>query len=97
MVRKHGTNDDGRRFTPERVKEVWERAKKISGKDPGLYRLDAMGNEIYKPSYGKNSKKGWEVDHKKPLDKGGTDNLKNLQPLQTKKNKEKSNKYPFKP
>ena len=40
---------------------------------------------------------GWEVDHKNPVDKGGTDNLKNLQPLQTKENRTKGNKYPWKP
>lgn len=96
MSRRRSTDEDGRRFTPERIDEIWERAKKISGKDPDLYRRDPVGNEIYKPSYGKNSEKGWEVDHKKPLDKGGTDNLKNLQPLQTEENKEKSNKYPWK-
>ena len=88
MARRRGTDGDGRRFKPERIDEVWEKAKKIPSKDPGLYRRDPRGNEIYKPSYGKNSEKGWEVDHKKPADKGGTDNLRNLQPLQTEENKE---------
>jgi len=97
MTRRRGTAGNGRRFTPERVNEVWEKAKRIPGKDPNLFRHDATGKEIYKPSYGKNSEKGWEVDHKKPVDKGGTDNLRNLQPLQTKENKEKGNKYPWKP
>ncbi len=36
---------------------------------------------IYRRSYGKDSKMGWEVDHKKPVDKDGSDNLRNLQPL----------------
>jgi len=97
MVRKRGTDSAGRSFTPERVDEVWGKAKKIPGKNPDLYRRDSAGNEIYKPAYGKDSEKGWEVDHKKPVDRGGTDNLKNLQPLKTEENRKKGNKYPWKP
>jgi hypothetical protein len=73
------------------------KGKKVPGKDPDLYRQDAAGNIIYRSSYGKKSEMGWEVDHKKPVDKRGPDNLRNLQPLQTDENKEKSNKYPWKP
>ncbi len=97
MARRRGTDTQGSRFTQERVGEVWEKGEKIPGKDPNLYRQDAAGNVIYRDSYGKNSDKGWEVDHKRPVDKGGTDNLKNLQPLQTEENREKSKKYPWKP
>ena len=94
MARKRGTDTGGRKFCPERVDEVWEKGKRIPGKDPNLYRRDEADNVLYKPSYGKNSDMGWEVDHKKPVDKGGTDNLRNLQPLQKDENREKSNKYP---
>jgi 5-methylcytosine-specific restriction endonuclease McrA len=97
MPRRRGTNREGQRFDDERVQEVWEHGKKIPGKDPNLYRKDAAGNVIYRPSYGKDSEMGWEVDHKKPVDKGGTDNLRNLQPLQSGENKEKGKQYPWKP
>jgi 5-methylcytosine-specific restriction endonuclease McrA len=97
MGRRRGTNKEGRGFDTERVEQVWEQGKKIQGKDPNLYRRDAAGNVIYRPSYGKDSEMGWEVDHKKPVDKDGTDNLKNLQPLQTDENREKSNQYPWNP
>ncbi|MBU4258009.1 MAG: HNH endonuclease [Syntrophaceae bacterium] len=95
MTRRRGSDEKGRKFTEERVDEVWEKGKKIQGKDPNLYRRDSAGNEIYKPSHGKNTEVGWEVDHKKPVDKGGSDNLRNLQPLQTEENKEKGTKYPW--
>ena len=97
MGRRRGTDTQGRKFPGDRIDEVWERGKKIPGKDPDLFRQDAAGNTIYRPAYGKGSEMGWEVDHKKPVDKGGTDNLRNLQPLKTDENQEKSNKYPWKP
>jgi 5-methylcytosine-specific restriction endonuclease McrA len=76
-----------------RKDEVWNKGSKIRGKNPELYRKDNLGNEMYYPSYGKNSEKGWVIDHSKPLSKGGTDHLNNLQPLNTKANLKKSNKY----
>jgi 5-methylcytosine-specific restriction endonuclease McrA len=56
-----------------------------------------IGVTIYKPSFGKEGEKSWQIDHKRPLSKGGTDDLRNLQPLQTETNREKGDKYPFKP
>ena len=75
---------------------AWNNASKIKGKNPDVYRKDAYGNEIYKASYGKQSEKGWEVDHKHPVSKGGTDSNKNLQAVQWKENRAKSDKYPYK-
>lgn len=97
MGRRRGADAGGRNFSDERIDEVWEKGRRISSKDPDLFRRDAAGNEIYKPAYGKDSLKGWQVDHKNPVDKGGTDNLRNLQPLQTEENKEKGSEYPWEP
>ncbi|MEX2477692.1 MAG: HNH endonuclease signature motif containing protein [Gracilimonas sp.] len=79
-------------MTSNRKDEVWQKARKVRGKDPKLYRRDVMGNVIYKPSYGKASEMGWEIDHSKPKSKGGTDHLNNLRPLQTSANRSKGNK-----
>lgn len=76
--------------------DAWEKGKPIKGKNPKTHRKDAYGNEIYKPSYGKNSEKGWEIDHKNPKSKGGSESSRNKQPLQTKENRKKGNKYPYK-
>lgn len=75
---------------------VWDKAKIIDGKNPNLYREDSYGNTIFYDSYGKTSQMGWEVDHLKPLSKGGTDHINNLSATQWRKNRQKSDKYPYK-
>lgn len=72
--------------------QVWGKGQKIRGKDPDLYRRDKLGNEMYKPSYGKASEMGWEIDHGKPQSRGGTDHLNNLQPMNTTANRQKGDK-----
>ena len=62
---------------------AWNKAEDIGGKNPNLYRKDKFGNVLYKPSYGKDSEMGWEIDHSKPKSKGGTDHPNNLQIMQT--------------
>ncbi|MEE8330156.1 MAG: HNH endonuclease [Acidimicrobiia bacterium] len=60
---------------------AWDKASKVRGKNPNLYRRDEKGNEMYKPSYGKGGDKSWEVDHRNPKAKGGTDSRRNLRAL----------------
>ncbi len=73
--------------------KVWEKAKPIRGKDPDVWRRDAEGNKIRYGSYGTQGKFGWEIDHKHPKAKGGSDNIKNLQPLHWKENRKKGDEY----
>lgn len=94
MRRRRGSNSKGRDFDQQIIDKVWEKGAKIFSKNPNFYRRDSAGNEIYKPFYGKDSNKGWQIDHKKPVSKSGTDNLRNLQPLQTEENKKKGDTYP---
>ena len=77
----------------EREKQqAWEKASPIRGKNPNLYRRDSKGNQIYKPAYGTQGEQGWEVDHRKPRSKGGSDSPRNLQALQTTANRRKGNR-----
>jgi hypothetical protein len=62
--------------TKDQREKAWDNAKKIRGKEPDKYRQDPYGNAMYKPSYGKSSEKGWEVDHIKPQSKDGDDERK---------------------
>lgn len=82
--------------TKEQKEIAWEKADSIRGKNPNLWRRDSEGNEIYKPAYGKAGEHGWQVDHKHPTSKGGTENPRNIQALQTKENRQKGAKYPYK-
>ncbi|MDI7246973.1 MAG: HNH endonuclease [Bacillota bacterium] len=73
-------------WTEDQLDAVWNKAKKMPGKDPEKYRHDPYGNVMYRPSYGKNSPMGWVIGHIKPESRGGTDSLRNLQALNTKVN-----------
>jgi 5-methylcytosine-specific restriction endonuclease McrA len=78
------------------IDKVWEKATAMRGKNPDAWRKDSKGNTIRKASYGTQGEYGWEIDHKNPVAKGGTDDLRNLQPLHWEENREKSDKYPKK-
>ncbi|HNI43898.1 MAG TPA: HNH endonuclease signature motif containing protein [Chitinophagales bacterium] len=80
-------------YSPERLEQIWNKGGVIDGKNPDKYRSDIYGNEMYRDSYGKDSPMGWTVDHSKPVSKGGTNHLNNLQPMNTTANKKKGNKY----
>jgi 5-methylcytosine-specific restriction endonuclease McrA len=74
----------------EKVNKVWEKATIIPGVNPKVKRKDKCGATIAKSAYGDhNSNFGWDVDHIKPVSKGGTDALSNLQPLHWKNNARK--------
>lgn len=69
--------------------EVWNKAKIINGKNPKSYRKDPYDKIIYYYSYGKDTKMGWNIDHINPKQKGGSDDIINLQALQSHINKSK--------
>ena len=80
-------------YSDERLDQIWDKGCIIRGKNPDLYRQDKYGNTI-KPSYGKTSDMGWNVDHSKPQALGGTDHLNNLQPMNSRVNSSKGKQYP---
>ncbi len=78
----------------EDIDKAWDKARKIRGKNPDDRRRDSFGNEMRKASYGTLGSYGWELDHKKPKSKGGTDSSRNIQALHWKANRKKGDKYP---
>jgi 5-methylcytosine-specific restriction endonuclease McrA len=75
--------------TQSQINKTWNNAKTIRGKNSDMYRQDPYGKKMYKYSYGKSSEMGWEVDHIKPSNKGGSDATRNLQALNTSVNRSK--------
>jgi len=97
MERGFDTNIIGKSFDKTIIDAVWEKATKYDNStiDPKHVRKDKCGTPIAKGDYGKQEKYGWEIDHIKPVSKGGTDDLSNLQPLYWETNRKKEDKYPW--
>lgn len=82
-------------FSKEIIDCIWKKAKEIPNYNPRIWRKDFADAWIRKDQYGTESKYGWEIDHLKPCVKGGTDDLKNLNPIHWHNNRTKSNNYPI--
>lgn len=79
-------------YSKETLDKIWNKGSIIFGKDPDKYRKDVKGNVMYRTSYGKYSPMGWNVDHKKAQANGGSDSLRNLQPMNSRANSSKGKK-----
>ena len=82
-------------YSDELLLAVGEKAEEVYGYDARIWRKDFAGAWIRYDHYGMKDSFGWQIDHKKPQAQGGTDNIRNLQPLQWENNLEKSDDYPF--
>ena len=79
--------------TKQKVEDAWNRAATIRGKDPSVWRRDELGHKCRRGSYGTQGQYGWEIDHRHPVARGGTDHGRNLRILRTPSNRRKSDKY----
>jgi len=75
------------------IDNAWDRAAEIRGSDPNTWRRDEEGNVIRYGSYGTTGEYGWELDHRYPQSKGGTEHGRNIRALHWQANREKSDKY----
>lgn len=90
MARKFNTTKDGGSWSEETKKAVWAKGRVSTSSDPNFIRYDICNKGMCYSDYGnRNDKWGWEIDHIKPVAKGGGDELSNLQPLQWENNAKK--------
>tara|TARA_B110000003_G_C16484841_1_gene471170 strand:- start:227 stop:715 length:489 start_codon:yes stop_codon:yes gene_type:complete len=73
-----------------RLIDIWNRLPGY-----GMRKIDDEGNYIVFYNFGKKCRSGWQADHIIPKEKGGSNDLSNLQPLQWVANIQKSNKLNF--
>ena len=83
---------DARRTTyksKNAASKVWNLAKPIKGKNSDVYRQDPYGNQLNRQSYGSTGKYGWQIDHIIPQNRGGSNDITNLQALSSYINMQK--------
>lgn len=81
-------------ITKQLIEAVWCKAQEIAGYDTNVWRKDFAGAWINKNAYGTLGPYGWEIDHRRPQSKGGSDLLSNLYPCQWENNRAKGDNYP---
>lgn len=97
MARKHNTTKDGNDWTEETKIAVWNNSRVIPNHPSNIYRWDKCDSVIKWSEHGnRDSEHGWEIDHINPVSNGGEDNIENLQPLNWKNNKDKSDSLNWK-
>lgn len=92
MARNFNTDINGKPFSNDLKNKVWAKARRSSQN----LCFDICGKPMLYEKHGdRSSATGWEIDHIKPVAKGGSDELQNLQPLNWETNTAKSDKYPW--
>lgn len=93
-MRRRNSTTKGTSFSETTISRIWQKAVYISGFGTNEIRRDYCGAKMRRGDYGKTTSHGWELDHIKPVSKGGGDEDSNLQALQWENNRHKGDDYP---
>eukprot|EP00897_Mesotaenium_endlicherianum_P003529 jgi/Mesen1/3203/ME000185S02339 len=86
-------DERGPRSFPHEVKlACWEKAQTIPGRDPDRWRMDCLGNTVFRKLVACDGCLCYDYDHIQPYSKGGKSTLDNCQVLQTAANRAKGNR-----
>ena len=81
-------------LTTLKAARIWEKAEKVEGYNPNIWRKDFAGAWIRKHDYGQRTMYGWSIDTICPLSCGGKMNIDNLMPIHWRNNICKADNYP---
>lgn len=82
-------------FSEATINEVWNKGTIVPNFEPTRFRKDFCGAWMIREAYGQNNNMyGWEIDYVLPLSNGGTEDITNLQPMQSTNNRNKRENYP---
>lgn len=81
-------------LTTLKATRIWEKAEKVEGYNPNIWRKDFAGAWIRKQDYGQRTMYGWNIDTICPLSRGGKIDVDNLIPIHWRNNIYKADDYP---